>query len=205
MKKRIDIIIPVKDREKLLIKALNSVNSQKLIPKNVIIIDDCSKKKILINKKYKFKIKIFRNEINKGVSFSRNKGVKLSKNDYVAFLDSDDTWTDDKLSFQYKMVKKLKLDFLSTDLFFLKKNYEKNKIKLIKYFLKLISFPNPSSMIIKRKIFLKIGGFDEELMTCEDNDFWIKILFSKYKILTIKRSKSNINKFSEVNFQEIFI
>lgn len=197
MKKNIDVIIPVKDRQELLLKALHSINSQKLLPANVIIVDDCSKKKILINKKYKFKVKIFRNKVNKGVSFSRNKGVKLSKNNYVSFLDSDDFWVNDKLNTQYRIMKKFNLDFLSSDLYFLKKNYEKNKINLIKFFLSLISFPNPSSMIVKRNVFLKIGGFDEELMTCEDNDFWVKMLFSKYKILGIKEKKVMVNKFSD--------
>ncbi len=197
MKRDIDIIIPVKDRQELLLNALDSINSQKLLPEKVIIVDDCSKKRIFINKAYNFKVKILRNKINKGVSFSRNKGVRHSRNKYVSFLDSDDTWIKDKLRFQHKLLMKYNLDFLSTDLIFLEKKYENNKIYLLKKFLLLNSFPNPSSIIFKRKVFLKIGGFDEKLKTCEDNDIWIKILFSKFKILSTVERKVIINKFSE--------
>lgn len=197
MKRYIDIIIPVKDRQELLLNALDSINCQKLLPEKVIIIDDCSKKKISINKHYNFNVKILRNKINKGVSFSRNKGVSHSRNKYVSFLDSDDTWIKDKLRFQYKLLMKYNLDFLSTDLIFLEKKYENDKVYLLKKFLLLNSFPNPSSIIFKRKVFLKIGGFDEKLKTCEDNDIWIKILSSKLKILATVDRKVIINKFSE--------
>ena len=197
MKRNIDIIIPVKDRQELLLKALESINTQKLLPAKVIIVDDCSKRKIFIKKDYKFKVNLLRNNTNKGVSFSRNKGVKYSKNKYVAFLDSDDTWTNDKLSFQNKLHKKFDLDFSSTDLIFMKKKLERNKTYLLKKFLSLNSFPNPSSILFKRKVFLEIGGFDEKLKTCEDNDIWIKILSSKFKILTSVDRKVIVNKFSE--------
>lgn len=121
IKTNIDVVIPVKDRQILLLNALDSINNQILLPEKVIIVDDCSKKKIFLNKKYNFKIKVLRNKVNKGVSFSRNKGVKYSKNKYISFLDSDDIWSKDKLSFQYKLIKKDDLDFISTDLIFLKK------------------------------------------------------------------------------------
>lgn len=197
MRKNIDVIIPVRDRQDLLIRALNSINVQNLLPSNVIIVDDCSKKKIFINKKYKFNITILRNKKNKGVSFSRNKGATFSKKRYIAFLDSDDVWVNDKLSFQFKFIKKYNLEFFSTDLIFLKKKFENNKKILLKKFLELNSFPNPSSMIFERKKFIEINGFDEKLKTCEDNDLWIKILFSNLRILTSKNRKVKINKFSD--------
>lgn len=204
MIKNIDVIIPVKDRQNLLKGALDSVNRQKQTPSKVIIVDDCSLKKIQIKKKYKFKIIILRNKINKGVSFSRNKGALYSKNKYISFLDSDDLWTKDKLRFQYEIIKKFNLDFFSTDLIFLKKKFENEKKILIKNFLQLNSFPNPSSIIIDRKKFLKIGGFDERLSTCEDNDLWIKILFSNLKILTSVERKVKTNKFAKEQLSRNF-
>jgi glycosyltransferase involved in cell wall biosynthesis len=204
MKKNIDVIIPVRDRKDLLILALDSINNQKLIPSKVIVVDDCSKSKIFINKRYKFPIKIIRNKINKGASFSRNKGALISKNKYLTFLDSDDVWTKDKLSFQHKWMKKHNLEFFSSDVSFLNKNFENNKKKLIYHFLELNSFPNPSSMIFKRKSFIKLGGFNEKLRTCEDNDLWLKILFSKLKILVSKNHKVKINKFSREQISRNF-
>ena len=63
----IDIIIPVKERYKLLLKALNSIEKQSLKPNKVWIIDDCSTEKIDNFPKFTFKIEIIRNIINRGL------------------------------------------------------------------------------------------------------------------------------------------
>ena len=92
-KKFLTIIIPVFNTEiKLLKKCLQSVS--RLNPKDVqiIIIDDFSNTKInLFLKKIKRKnLKVYRNSKNKGISFSRNFGIKLSNSKYITFVDADD-------------------------------------------------------------------------------------------------------------------
>ena len=58
----ITVVIPVKERFNLLKLALQSINNQSLLPKYVMIVDDASKKKINLTKKYKFYIKIIENK-----------------------------------------------------------------------------------------------------------------------------------------------
>ena len=72
----ITVIIPVKERLKILKSALKSINNQSLIPKHVLIIDDASSEKISINRKYNFKYKLIRNKKNIGVSAYG--GIKVS-------------------------------------------------------------------------------------------------------------------------------
>lgn len=74
----------------------------------LIVIDDCSqdntvdkvKKLALLDTR----INLYRNERNIGVSKTRNKGIALAVGEWIAFLDSDDCWTPDKLQKQMHMV-----------------------------------------------------------------------------------------------------
>ena len=88
------IIIPLYNCEKFIEICLLSVLNQNFNNYEIIIINDCSKDRSLkICTKYKKKypkIKIINQKTNKGVSSSRNLGIKSSNGEYIIFLDSDD-------------------------------------------------------------------------------------------------------------------
>ena len=90
----LSIIIPLYNCEKFIAKCLLSVLNQNFSNYEIIIINDCSKDRSLkICTKYKKKypkIKIINQKTNKGVSSSRNLGIKSSNGEYIIFLDSDD-------------------------------------------------------------------------------------------------------------------
>ena len=197
----ITVIIPVKDRFELLLKALESINNQTLIPKLVILIDDKSKTQLKLNIKYKFKYKIFKNDKNIGVSASRNKGIELCKTKYICFIDTDDIWTKDKLKLQYNLAIKNKLDFVYCNFknSKLKKNSENNK-DIFKRLINLWSNPNCSSMFFKTKSLKKIGSFDTRLKGSEDHDLWFRLSISKLKINYINK---NLVKTEKFNFLQI--
>lgn len=198
----ITVVVPVKDRFNLLQLALNSINNQSLLPKLVIIIDDASTKKIKLNKKYKFKYKLLRNQKNIGVSKSRNLGIKLCKTKYISFIDTDDIWLKKKLKLQYNLAKKNKLDFVYC-------NYKNSKSKKIgaennkEIFKRLVNFwsnPNCSSMFFKNKSLKKIGCFDAKLKASEDHDLWFRIAMSNLKVNYINKILVKTEKF---NFLQI--
>lgn len=90
---KLSIIIPVYNKEKYIEKCLKSIQMQKFENYEVIIINDGSTdnssgiiEKFEIGDK---RIKHFYHE-NKGVSFSRNKGIALATGDYISFVDADD-------------------------------------------------------------------------------------------------------------------
>ena len=87
-------IIPVYNGKIYLKESVNSVLNQTLLPKQLIIVDDGStdgsldvlngiKSPIPIAKVY---------QQNSGQSSARNKGVSLTKTEFIAFLDQDDYW-----------------------------------------------------------------------------------------------------------------
>ena len=91
----ISVIIPVYNREKLIVDALESVLNQPCRSLEIIVVDDgSSDRSAEVCKRYQARdprIKIFQKE-NGGVSSARNYGIKHATGRYVAFLDSDDAW-----------------------------------------------------------------------------------------------------------------
>ncbi|GAA6323819.1 glycosyltransferase family 2 protein [Fusobacterium ulcerans] len=106
----VSIITPLYNSEKYIGKTIESVLNQTYKNWEMLIIDDCSKDngvKIVNNYILKDKrIKLFRNEKNEGVSFSRNRAIDLSQGKYIAFLDSDDLWKKEKLEKQISFMEK---------------------------------------------------------------------------------------------------
>ena len=99
-------------------EALNSVKNQTFKDWKLYIIDDCSNDKSNeILKKYEKddKIKIIKLKKNKGPSFCRNLGIRLSNHNYISFLDSDDYWEKNKLIEQVSFMEKNNMSFTYTD------------------------------------------------------------------------------------------
>ena len=92
-KPKISIIIPVYNVEEYLERCLNSIRNQSYDNLEVIMIDDCSTDNSYeICQKYeeKYNFKLLKNNDNKGLSYTRNRGIKESTGDYIGFIDSDD-------------------------------------------------------------------------------------------------------------------
>ncbi len=91
---KISVIVPVYNVEEYLSDCLDGILSQSLTDIEIIGIDDCSTdQSAKILKEYASKdkrIKIVKNEINRGPGYSRNKGIGMAAGKYIMFVDSDD-------------------------------------------------------------------------------------------------------------------
>ena len=100
---KVDIVLPNYNSEAYLEETIQSVINQTFKNWKLIIIDANSNfatQKIL-EKYNKYKnIKIIKLKKNKKAGFSRNLALRNSKSEYIAFIDSDDIWEEDKLSQQ---------------------------------------------------------------------------------------------------------
>jgi len=184
-KKNVDIILPVYNSKKYILNTINSIIKQSYKFWNLIIIDDFSNDdtyEILKDFKKKYfntnsKIFLYRTSRNKGQSFARNLGLKKSRSEFVAFIDSDDLWERDKLKYQLQFMLRNKYNFTYTD-YKTVKNSKKKIIKVsnnydYKSFIKDTSIAT-STMIIKKKIINNI--FFPSLRLCEDFYFKCRIL-----------------------------
>ncbi|RJQ31693.1 MAG: glycosyltransferase [Actinobacteria bacterium] len=178
---KVSVIIPTYNRASKTKKAVESVLAQTLAPYEIIVIDDGStdstKQKLskVAGIKYVY-------QKHKGVSAARNKGIAESSGDYIAFLDSDDTWIADKLEKQVAYHKSNRFLISQTDETWIKngkhfnpKNYHAKKEGLIFEDCLKRCLISPSAVLINKSLFYEVGLFDESLPACEDYDLWLRI------------------------------
>lgn len=105
----IAIIVPIYNEEPFLHRCLKSIENQTVPFNEVILVDDASTDGSLkIAKEYE-KIggwHVIKNKENKGLSHSRNIGIKKAKSDYVTFLDSDDEILPDTCEKMHRAIEK---------------------------------------------------------------------------------------------------
>ncbi len=105
----VSIIMPAYNAEKLISESIRSVMDQDYENWELLITNDMStdstKDIILEFAKKDSRIKVINHDVNQGVAVARNTSISASKGRYIAFLDSDDLWTRDKLSKQINHLK----------------------------------------------------------------------------------------------------
>lgn len=124
----VSIITPSYNTGNHIVKTIDSVLTQTYKNWEMIIVDDCSTDNtidIINNYKYDKRIKVVVNEKNSGAAISRNKGLRLAKGKWIAFLDSDDLWEPRKLELQIQYMKENDYKFSYTDYQIIQPNGEK--------------------------------------------------------------------------------
>ena len=106
---KISVIIPTYNRERFVVKAINSILNQTFKDHEIIVVDDGSTDETReVLRAYSDKIK-YVYQANAGVSSARNTGIKKAQGVWVAFLDSDDEWMEEYLSIQMAQAKEFPL------------------------------------------------------------------------------------------------
>ena len=201
----VSIVIPTYNHAKFISKALKSVIDQTYENWEAIIIDNESVDETykLINNFNDPRIKYFKISNNGVIAKSRNLGIKQAKGDWLAFLDSDDWWTKDKLEICFRSINE-EVDFIYHDLEIVDKKsksyFGKKKFKgrhLSKPILKdlligVIAEGNAignSSVIVRKNMLDKIGGIseNENLVASEDYNTWLRIAKITDKFKYIKK------------------
>ena len=177
------VIIPCYNRAWALAEAVDSVLAQDYNNFELIIVDDGSADNTpdLLDE-YTGKLTLIRQE-NAGVSAARNRGIESSRGDFLAFLDSDDTWLPQKLSRQMEFMTRYPEALIcQTQEIWIRNNTRVNPRTCHKKPSGMIFEPSlalclvsPSAVMMKRDLFDKVGYFDERLPACEDYDLWLRV------------------------------
>ncbi len=184
------VIIPLYNKENFVENTLKSIVNQSFTDYEVLIINDCSTDES-VKKVIPFlseTIRLIEHPTNKGLSASRNTGIKNASSNYITFLDADDLWKPTFLETIHQLIK----NFPKAKIF--GSNYEEvysNKIELPINFSnkippkksQIIDFfkhnlgqgiYNHGSVCFHKSVFEKAGLYDESIDFAEDIDFNIR-------------------------------
>lgn len=181
---KISIIMPAFNAEKYLIPAVHSVCAQTWKNWELLIIDDgstdataeiaaeCAEKDS--------RIRYIRNQKNLGVSGSRNAGIREASGEWLAFLDSDDSWEEEKLEKQMKTAKEKNAAFLYTGSAFMDENGTKKQWILeipenVGFRALLKQNVISCSSVLIRKDWMRLFP-EKEIPIHEDFAVWLEIL-----------------------------
>lgn len=195
--------MPVYNGENYIKDAIDSVLNQSLKDFVLIIVNDGSTDQTeqIILSYTDSRIKYYKNECNKGLTYSRNRLISLAETKYVAFLDSDDIALPERFKLQYNYLENNpSVDLVSGSMISFDEtgkenknnfNFELNAEELKTHLL----FYNPisTSTVFLRKNSLNGLSFRDSYPPCEDFDLWTRLIqngnavvlknyFAKYRL-----------------------
>jgi glycosyltransferase involved in cell wall biosynthesis len=180
--------MPVFNTEKYVKEAIESVFSQTYKNIELICIDDGSiDNSLSILKSFRDKIMLINSKDNCGTSEARNKGIRIAKGGFLAFLDADDIWENNKLEVQmnqFNINPNLDISFSYMKCFISPDISE--EAKKIRYCPPdSVTGHIPSTAVIKRTSFEKVGYFDTRFKNIEFIDWINKAKEMSLKIETV--------------------
>lgn len=179
----VSVVIPAYNRCGILPRAIRSVLNQTFLPGEIIVIDDGSTDQTAETVRNEFPGVCLVSQAQQGVSTARNHGVNMARLPWIAFLDSDDQWLPRKLEKQLSAISATGQPLVChTNEIWVRDGRRVNPMdKHRKHGGRV--FPeclercmmSPSSILIKKKLLLDLGGFDESFPACEDYDLWLRL------------------------------
>ncbi|MDS1909561.1 glycosyltransferase [Vibrio parahaemolyticus] len=213
----ISIITPAYNSSKLISQTYQAILSQTYCNWEWIVTDDCSTDDTFeVLKKISFedeRVKVFRNNKNSGAAISRNNSIENAKGEYLAFIDSDDLWIDNKLELQLKFMIDKRINFSFTAYEIIDHNDNSTGKFVDTHHKKSLSY---SDMLRKKAtlgcstVMLRKNAFSDLKMplirTGQDYALWLKLLkdgnrayplttvLTKYRILPNSISRNKFKK-----------
>ncbi len=178
----ITVIIPTADRNNTLDRAIRSVLNQTLKPDKIVVVDN-GYQDAETAEDIKPQVHIFKTQPRLGPGKARNAGAAIAETEYISFLDDDDAWEKDYLKYSIETLKKTSADVVVGQL---KKADAHGQAKPYKMFpadpkkQRKVYFKSPGfggqNLVISKKMFTLVGGFDETMPASVDRDLAAKII-----------------------------
>ncbi len=203
MKHPISVVIPTHNRPDGLAAAVKSIFNQTLLPKELIVVDDGSNppvtEDVFTGCPAGLTTKLIRNEHPKGANNARNRGIVEATGEWIAFLDDDDEFFEDKVALVWEAIAEnggaIDLIYHPAHIFMVNEgvSYISKPKKFLPeddVFRQLLTKNHigGTSMVIARKeALVKAGMFDEQLPALQDYDLWLRLAKHKYNFCLIKK------------------
>jgi len=187
MKPRVSVIMPTFNSERFVSAAIESVLNQSYKDLELIAVDDGSTDTTpAILRHYAnldSRVQVLRNETNRKAPYSRNRGISVSRGEFLVTFDSDDICAPTRLATQIRrMQDDSRLGVIGSSILLIDqydqvigcRRYPESDERLRRNIFKFSPFAAPSTMIRKSSI-LNAGLYDATLAPCEDIDLWFRI------------------------------
>lgn len=192
--KKVSIIIPAYNTSKFIERCLDSILCSITDEFEIIVIDDASTDDTfkILQDKYNNKIVLLHNDINSGVSYSRNKGIRIAKGQYIVFVDSDDYVSNDYCNVILSVINsKENFDIVIYNFYnskIKKRKFPPKRINQLLFLFENDLFGWTWNKIVKKEILLKNKiTFDENLKICEDQLFYMNYFEFVSKIIFLEK------------------
>lgn len=183
----LSVIIPSYNRAALLGRALTSVFAQTRPCDEIIVVDDGSTDATAallhtLGPRSPVPLQVLMQD-NLGAAAARNAGLERARGDLVAFLDADDWWLPQKLALQVAAMERQKEYLLShtREIWYRqgrrvnqKKKHDPPSGDIFIRSLRMCVV-GMSTVVARRALFERYGGFDASLPCCEDYDLWLRV------------------------------
>lgn len=173
---KVSVIIPVRNGERYLREAIESVRRQSIAPIEIVVIDDGSADgTAALAETLGSDIRLIR-QPHSGVTISRNRGIRTARGELIAFLDCDDVWTDDKLATQVPILLEhvdiqIALGHIRRMWTAPARDGAPSGVRVTEPELAL----HLGAALIRRSIFEKVDAFDETVSHAEDWDWFMRV------------------------------
>jgi glycosyltransferase involved in cell wall biosynthesis len=186
----VSVVIPAHNAERWLSRALGSVMVQTRAPNEIIVVDDGSRDGTpAVARQYGGAIR-YVYQANAGVSAARNRGVSEAGGEWIAFLDADDEWFNEKLERQMEIIEGAgDCDWCASACEFVRDGSVTDGDTAAQWVARLagrtclsffeaarLGLPLQTSGFVIRKTALnEVGSFDPKLRVSEDRDLWARL------------------------------
>ncbi len=181
----ISVVIPTYRHAHTVLETLESVFAQTLTNYEVIVVNDGSPDEtaqLLAPLVTSGQIRYFE-QINKGQAAARNRGLLEARGEFVAFLDDDDLWPEDKLQWQWDYLSKNADVILiggCCNLLYPDGTHGENVVLhegtiTVQTVSQGSPFFSPGQTLIRRDVLTAVGGFDAAIWGADDMDLWFRL------------------------------
>ncbi len=180
----LSVIIPTYNRRAMVREAIESVLAQTVAPFELIVVDDGSSDGTIEDLALLGDSIRLERIANQGPAAARNRGVAIAQAPLIAFLDSDDLWSPTKLERQLEFMRENPACEISQcDEIWIRNGRRVNpgvrhRKRAGDFFVESLRtcLVSPSAVLMRKRLFDSVGGFDEDMCAAEDYDLWLRIL-----------------------------
>jgi glycosyltransferase involved in cell wall biosynthesis len=201
---KVSVIIPSYNTAHLIAACLESVFAQTYQDFEAVVVNDGSPDTPELEEAlqpYSDRIVYIKQE-NKRAAGARNNAIRHARGEFVAFLDSDDSWLPDHLSSQMRMFAEdpsrdlvycdaLLVGDPNREVSFMQQCPSNGEASFDALIVERCQIP-VSTVVARKQAIVNAGWFDEKLARCDDYDMWVRSAFSGAKIAYTRKLQARI-------------